>query len=80
MHCTARFAARMCHHTQPKLEVSLGFVPRHIVWPQPGQGVPRALWLLAWFAVAAGELLQSCCKRNNHFPPWESQLSVLVAG
>lgn len=47
----------MCHHMQPKLEVSLGFVPRHIVWPWPGQGVPRALWLPAWFAVAVGELL-----------------------
>lgn len=79
-HCKAHVAAGMCHRTRPKLEVSLGFVPRHIVWPQPGQGVPRALWLLAWFSVAAGELLQSCCEGSKPFPPRESQLSVPAAG
>lgn len=35
-YCKAHVAAGMCHHTQPKLEVSLGFMPRCIAWPQPG--------------------------------------------
>lgn len=30
-YCKAHIAAGMCHHTQPKLEVSLGFVPRNIM-------------------------------------------------
>lgn len=78
-YCKAHIAAGMCHHTRPKLEVSLGFMPRHIAWLQPGQGVPRALWLPAWFAGAAGELLQGCCEMHNPFPLHESQLSMQAA-
>lgn len=79
-YCKAHVTGGMCHHTRPKLEVSLGFTPRHIVWPQLGQGVPRALRLLAWFAGAAGEPLRGCSEEHNPFPPHEWQLSTQAAG
>lgn len=76
-YCKAHVAAGMCCHAQPKLEVSLGLVPRHIVWLQPGQGVPRALQLPAWLF---GEPPWGCCEKHNPFPPHESQHSMQAAG